>query len=673
MTTLPSTFEPFVPPDTKTRELTPKSIFFGVLFAAIFGVSSVYLALRAGMTLGGSISIAVIAVGLLKRFGKTTLLENNMVQSIGSAGESMAGGIIFRISGFLFLIEGAKYFTYSQIVTCAIIGGLLGILFMIPLRRSLIVKEHHKLLYPEGKACAEVLIAGEKQGPVMKPVLWGSLVGTIYWVLMQFLGLWKEVPYIIHRAANDRYPNAILNIEVTPEYLGIGYIVGLRTTFQIFIGSMFTWLILVPFLSAWPQVGVWLGGKDVAGMLHNLGVPIGTILGPPTGAQVHSAYGKFIAIGAVIFAGVGTLIRTIPVIVASFKNAVESLKARTLRIQLRTDKDIPIGAVILGIVALVILMPFFPYLPGKFPLSILISLLIILFSFFFVTVSSRLVGVVGYSMEPTGPMMYTTVMITCVIFFLLKLTHASHQPMVLMIAAIAITAAGNAGATSQDLKTGFLVGATPWKQQIGLIVGVVISTLLVGGIVILIDRSIPGVSHAIGYLAPGEDAPKFAAPAANLVAILIQAFFSEKIPWGLMLLGAMLAGIARMCRLNALAFAAGIYLPMSVTTAMFFGALIRYVVTKREKKNDTPSETKPPTTSELSPGMLYATGLVAAGSIAGMVFGLFGAFFPKQASMFDLGKSYWKSISPWGDYLSVLTFLVLGFLLYQGARRKLRV
>lgn len=660
-----SDFKPYVPPEKKVPEFTLKAIVLGVFFAILFGTSSVYLALCAGLTVGGSIPVAVLVIGIFKRFGKSTILENNLVQTIGSAGESVASLSVFTVITYIFLREGGYYFNYIQLATLAIIGGLLGILFMIPLRRSLIVKEHKTLRYPEGTACAEVLIAGEKQGDIAKPVFIGLFTAGAYWLLMKLVGLWKEIPYVLRRTAQEFYPNATLTMNVTPEYLGIGYIIGPRVTTQMLAGSLFAWLVLIPLFSKFPQLALWLKAKDVHSTLIDLGLSTGGMQGLPTTAEIHAAYVKYIAVGAVVGAGLITLLKTSPIIIDSFRNVVDSLRGRRIQTQKRTEKDLPLWLVLPGAIILALLVGILPHLPGKFPSSLVLSLLVVIFGFFFVAVSSRFVGVAGYTVEPVTPMVFTTVMVSCLIFVLLGWTSDNYQVMVVPIAAAVCIAAGNAGATSQDLKTGFLIGSTPRRQQLGLLIGVILSGLVVGGTILLVDRSIPHVPHAIGYIAPGQDAPKFGAPQASLLSMLIKAVLGGKMAWGLVLLGIGLAVIVELSGAMALSVAAGMYLPLSTITAIFAGSMVRWLATRKSNQGSLPKKE-----SELSKGMLYATGLVAGGALTGMIIGFFQGFLPDIAKKVDLGKEYWKAINPWGEYLALLAFVLLGLTLYRYAKKE---
>lgn len=671
----PSAFQPYVPRSEQIPEFTWRAVLLGLLFAILFGVASVYLALRAGMTVAASIPISVLAIGLRTRRSKRTILENNLIQTIGSIGGSIAGNMIYTTVAFLFLAEGTSYFGYIQLVTLAFIGALLGILLMVPLRRSLIVKEHGTLLYPEGKACAEVLIAGEQRGNLAKPVFWGAAVASLYWVGMKLLGLWNRVPHLIHQSPSGFYPNATFPMEVAPEYLGIGYIIGPKASVQIFVGGLFTWLVLIPLFSAYPSIATWLGAPDVATILRELfKTPLKDIHNPPSAGNIHAAYVKLIALGAVVGAGVLTLLKTFPVIVGSFRTVLETLRSKRETNHLRTEKELPMRLVVIGAVVLVLAIAFLPQLPGAFPRSLVLSLVVLVCAFFFVTVSSRFVGVVGYSVEPVSSMMFTTAMGTCLLFFALGWTKEAHQLMVVAVGALVCLSAGISGATSQDLKTGFLLGATPYKQQIGLIISVLVSSLVVAGVVILVDGSLPKVPHAIGYLAPDQETPDLNAPQATLLAMLIKVGLGGKMIWGLVLLGVGLAVVFQLTGATALSIAAGMYLPLSTTSVIFLGALIRWVAERRRKAEATKAAGGP-NDKELSKGTLYATGLVAGGALMGMFLGLFPKLaawihVPKLPVWLNLGHEYWKTLGPWSHVLSLSVFAMLGITLYGYARKK---
>lgn len=678
MNTKAQSFQPFVPPEQQMPEMTAKAVFSGILFAVLFGMTSIYLALSAGFTPGGSIPIAVISIAVLKKLGKSSILENNMVQTIGSAGESIASGVVYTVPALIFLqlSGGDRYFKYSQILTVAIIGGFLGILFMVPLRRSLIVREHGTLRYPEGTACAEVLIAGDKQGQLVKPIFGGATTAIVYWILMKILGLWNELPYLLHRHQKQLYPNAMLRVDITPEYLGIGYVIGPRAAIQIVMGGLLAWLVFVPAFSAWPSLVTWFGGKQAYLFLLDLGLmrpeqlPIetatsGGMLLPsiplPDAETIHRADVKWIGVGAVVTAGIITLFKTIPTILASFRNAFSIVKEARVRTILRTEKDIPLWVILLIAGGVLTAVAVAPNLPGKFPWSLVLSAVVLVFGFIFVTASSRFVGEVGYSNEPVTPFSFTTVMGACLLFLALGWTTSEYHVWIVLIASVVCIAAGNAGATSQDLKTGFLLGATPWKQQAGLIIGVAVSASVVGVTLMLVDHSIPGIRHAIG--APGT---RYQAYQASILAMFVKAGLTGQLPWKLMLLGSFLSIVAELCGAVSLLVAAGIYLPISTSLALFAGGMIRWISSPK-KKQANPVQNH--ADQELSPGMLYAAGMVAGGAIAGMLIGFLHGFVRGSEGTLSIGKQYWLELRPWGDYLALVLFLGLAFGLYRQSRR----
>jgi putative OPT family oligopeptide transporter len=441
----PAPFQPHVAPEANIAELTVKAVVLGAVFAVIFGAASVYLALKAGLTVSASIPIAVLSIAVFKKLGRSTILENNMVQTIGSAGESIASGVVFTLPALLFLSGGEKYFQYLQIMVLAAVGGALGVLMMVPLRRSLIVKEHGNLPYPEGTACADVLIVGEKGGTLAKRVFAGVYIAIVYKLLMSVLGLWKDVPSF-RTSAHAAFPNAVLDSEITPEYLGVGYIIGPRISAEMFSGGVMSWLVLIPLISLFVPEARRIDD------LHALGFSDAWIAHHEIPEQIYRAYIRYIGAGAVACAGVMTLLRSLPTIVTSFRDSVRDLRAGSegAKSRKRTERDLPITVVVGGAIALVAIIAFLPNLPGAFPGSLLTGLLVVVFGFFFVTVSSRIVGIIGASSNPVSGMTIATLMATCLVFVAIGWTGDLYQAMALMVGGIVCIAAANAGATSQD-------------------------------------------------------------------------------------------------------------------------------------------------------------------------------------------------------------------------------
>ncbi len=592
-------FKPFIADGARINEFTPKAILLGAFFAILFGAATVYLALRAGVTVSASIPIAVLSIAVFKRIG-STILENNIVQTIGSAGESVAAGIVFTVTGFLFLSAGAggdAFFRYWPIMMLALAGGFLGVLMMIPLRRSLIVQEHGNLAYPEGTACAEVLVAGEKGGAMARLVFGGLWAAMIYKAFNSVLGFFKEIPsYVTSRAA--ALPNATVNCEIVPEYLGVGYIIGPRVAGIMVSGSILGWMALTPLLS------MFVTEPQLHDQLRSLGFTQHWIDTHGLNEQFYRGYIRLIGAGAVAMAGIMSLARTMPTIYASFRDSVKSLRrgagAASAR---RTERDIPINFVAIGSLVLALgIALFMPGLPTRFPGSLLLAVLIIAFGFFFVTVSSRIVGIIGTTSNPISGMTIATIMGTCMLFIAVGWAGDAYQTAALVIGAIVSTAAANAGATSQDLKTGFIVGATPWRQQVGFIIGVFASAFAIGGTLFLMH-------HSPSFGPIGSD--KLPAPQGTLMATLIQGILGQKLQWGFVFVGAGLAIAVQVMGISALAWAVGAYLPLSTTMPIFVGGVVRFVVEKMTGREEQESE--------VSSGMLYSTGLVAGGSVAGVL------------------------------------------------------
>jgi putative OPT family oligopeptide transporter len=641
-------FKPYVPASESPPEFTAKAIILGAVFGIIFGAATVYLALKAGLTVSASIPIAVLSIAVFKKLGKSTILENNIVQTIGSAGESIAAGVVFTLPALLFLSDGEHFFRYVQIATLAAVGGILGILFMVPLRRSLIVKEHKNLPYPEGTACADVLIVGEKGGNLAKRVFAGVYTALVYKLGMSIFGMWTDSPTIA-TGPKSRFPNATLNGEITPEYLGVGYIIGPRIAGEMFSGGVLSWLVLIPLIS------LFVPDAQRIADLHALNLDDKWIGAHTVAQQVYAAYIKYIGAGAVCCAGVMTLVRSLPTIVNSFRDSMRDLRGGVGGAsQKRTERDLPLTWVVGGAIALVLIIALLPNLPGTFPGSLFIGLLVVVFGFFFVTVSSRIVGIIGSSSNPISGMTIATLMATCLIFVSMHWTTDMHQSMALMVGAIFCIASANAGATSQDLKTGYLVGATPIRQQMGLIIGVLVSTLVIGGTILLLDHSVPGELHAIG-------SAKMPAPQGTLMATIIKGLLAQKLPWGPVFVGVFLAWMAQLAGAHALSWAVGAYLPISTTAPIWVGGLMKLFADKMRKA---------PEEGEVGPGMLYATGLVAGGSLAGIAIAMLTGFAKPLADKVDLGRFYLPKIGSFGDVLGFAMFGVLCILLLRQARAK---
>jgi len=642
-------FKPYISPIDFIPEFTLKAVLLGSIFGVIFGAATVYLGLKVGLTVSASIPIAVLAISIFKKLGKATILENNMVQTIGSAGESVAAGVVFTVPALLFLAGGEAYFQYFQIFVLALVGGVLGVLFMVPLRRALIVKEHGNLPYPEGTACADVLVAGEKGGQLAKNVFYGLGIAFLYKGFMSILGLWKDVPqYVFGRSS--ALPNGTVNAEITPELLGVGYIIGPRIAGIMVAGGVLSWLVLIPLITL-------LGDNLTAPMAPETTMLISEM----SPSQIWSKYIRYIGAGAVTFGGIITLIKTLPTIVTAFKDSFKDLRSRnaqTAATQVRTEKDVPLIFVVVGSIVLVLLMAVLPNVPTNF----LSAIMIVVFGFFFVTVASRIVGLIGSSSSPVSGMTIATLMATSLIFIGIGWTGDFYQPIALVVGSIVCIAAANAGATSQDLKTGFLVGATPVKQQIGLLIGVLVSTVAIGFTLLLLHDTL-----GIGIVTEEHPNP-LPAPQAMLMSTVIKGLLSQNLPWGLVLAGMGLSAVVELCGVSSLAFAVGAYLPLSTTSPIFIGGLIKSIADRVANRKGEESE--------VSSGALFSSGLIAGGALTGILVAvLLGtsvntADGPKSV-IGAIHDSVHSVIPEGGDLISIIMFAILGFVVFSFAKKKI--
>jgi len=684
-----SNIKPFVSPETKMAELTVKSVLTGAAFGIIFGASTVYLALKAGLTVSASIPIAVLAITLGRRFLKTTILENNIIQTTGSAGESIAAGVVFTLPGFLFLSEpgSASYFNYFTILILAIVGGILGTLMMIPLRRSLIVKEHGTLPYPEGTACASVLKAGERGGEFAKTAFMGLGFAFVYATLQKIFHVIAEQPSFSTQQANKTFPSARISGEITPEYMGVGYIIGPKIAGVLVAGGVLSWFVFTPLLASLLNDH----GSLIAAQLVKLGYlkDINTAGGPggwdpatqgfaDWSQAIYRAYIRQIGAGAVAAGGFITLIKTIPTIISSFKGSLGSLKTSGVegvnetKVP-RTEQDLSIKVVGIGSLILVLIIALLPntLIPGtSIGSKLLLGILVIIFGAFFVTVASRIVGLIGSSNSPISGMTIATLMGTCLIFIAVKWTGYVYEPMALIVGGMICIAAANAGATSQDLKTGYLVGATPKYQQMSLFVGAIVSSLAIGATIKILDQptaemAAQGIQHAIGT-------DKFPAPQGTLMATLIKGILSFNLDWQFVLVGVFIAIVMELCGIKALSFAIGIYLPLSTTLPIFIGGAIRGIVEWRNKRKNIQIS---PEEEDLGKGNLFATGLVAGGALAGVLVAFLFANDAVNAALTKWSAEHGLTGSLGGEgykWLGVAFFAFMGITLYRIAIKRNR-
>ena len=582
-----SSYPPVVPDGTVLPELTAKAIIVGVVVGVVFGAANAYLGLKVGLTVSASIPAAVIGVAVFKALRTGSLLETNIVQTIGSAGESLAAGVIFTLPVLFLWNESPGFF---PIFPLALLGGLLGVLFMIPLRRFLIVREHGRLTYPEGTACAEVQVAAQAGGTSAALLFVGMAVGGLYQGLMKLLGLWPEEPDV----AFDRggYRSAVGGT-LTPELLGVGYIIGPKVSAVMLAGGAVGWLVIIPLIYLFGQ-----------GAQAPIAPELEVLIPAMDHWTVWNRYLRYIGAGAVAFGGLFTLVRSTPVLIQSFGLALGAIRDGDAGDARRTEQDISLRTVAIGLLVLGTLAAFLPLMqwtpegatePMRAAIGPLAGVAVVIFAFFFVTVSSRIVGLIGSSSNPISGMTIATVLICSLIFGELY-APGQAKVAVLTIGALVCIAAAIAGDTSQDLKTGFLVGATPKKQQIGEVIGVLAAAIAMSTVLALFkDPIISG---------------EFKAPQANLIRLVIDGVLDGNLPWALVFAGMAMAFCVEIMGLPTLAFAVGLYLPIHLATPIMAGGLIRWVV-ERRNRGDELNERR-------EAGVLYGSGLIAGAALVGV-------------------------------------------------------
>ncbi len=774
-------FQPFVPSSESRPEFTLRAVLLGAVFAVLFGAVTVYVGLRAGLTVAASIPISVLSISILRAFGKASILENNIVQTVGNAGQSIASGVIFTLPALIFLgfdLESTRIFAL------ALFGGWLGVLFMIPLRRQLIVEEHGVLVYPEGTACADVLMAGERGGSFASRVFLGLGLGGLYTLFQNdnLFSLWPSGPNYEPDYGGPQHllRGAAIRADCTPEYLGVGYIIGIRVAAIMLAGGVFSWLVLMP--------AIYFFGSHLSGPLYPGTSPISGM----DASTLWRTYVRPMGAGAVAASGLITLLRTAPTILSALTQGVKQMggkKSATPAATARTSHDLPMSAVLGGSALLVVLivafLQFHPVPGAQVGLlaNIAAALLVVVFGFLFVTVSARIVGIVGSSASPVSGMTIATLMATAAIFLVRGWTAPAFGALAITIGGIVCIAASNAGDTSQDLKTGYLIGATPWKQQAAVMAGVIISVFSIGATlnamnnglesfqrlpqpipmtaklyadgvqdkgpfnrnhVALADKS--GLKeeltdahrytllNAIGsttladgkYLlnpatnqieiqwTQGIGSEKAAAPQGKLMATVINGILTRKLPWALVLLGVALVIVIELLGVRSLTFAVGAYLSIATTLAIFVGGVMRWMVDRAmlqhhareaaaryqaalglwhkdregflarypEFDQTNPDHVDPanglpvPTSvtpsldleSEISPGSLYASGLIAAGGIVGLL----GVCVKLYEAATERSIPRFSTHNPlYHDWMSLLMFGLLAFSLYYFARKPL--
>ncbi len=586
-------FKPYIPAEKITPELTVTSVVMGILLAVIFGAANAYLGLRVGMTVSASIPAAVIAMGVIRvMMRKNSILESNIVQTTGSAGESLAAGAIFTLPAlYLWAKEGImEKPDLVEITVIALLGGLLGVFFMIPLKNALIVREHGVLPYPEGQACAEVLLAGEEGGSSAKTVFAGMGFSALFKFIIDGL---KIVPGEVSVEGSAKtYPGAI-GTQIYPAVMSVGYICGPKISSYMLAGGIVSWLILIPIIVIFGATKVMYPEADRA---------IGEIFATDGAYGIWGSYVRYIGAGALAAGGIISLIKSLPLIIRTFRDAIKGLSAGGASVNNRTTQDISMKIVLLAILVLTLLV----WLVPAIPVSLVGAFIVVIFGFFFATVSSRMVGLVGSSNNPVSGMAIATLLIATLILKLTGESGASGMRAAIAIGSIICIVAAISGDTSQDLKTGYLLGATPKKQQIGEIIGVVAAALAIGFTLNLLDT-------AWGF---GSD--QLAAPQATLMKMVIEGIMGGDLPWSLIFIGVGLAVVVEILGIPVLPFAIGVYLPVQLNACIMVGGIVRLVF-DRMKDEDKKKEVT-------NNGILFCSGMIAGEGLVGILLAVLAVF-----------------------------------------------
>jgi putative OPT family oligopeptide transporter len=721
--------QPYIPASQSPAELSPRAIVLGVVLGLVFGASNVYLALKIGLTVSASIPIAVLSITIFRWLGRSTILENNIVQTTGSAADSVSAGVVFTIPAILLM---GYDLDISRVAILAIAGGLMGVLMMIPLRRALIVKEHGNLPYPEGTACAEVLIAGERGGVHAKTVFQAFGIAFTYKFLMTGLRLWQELPGKVLRG----YQNADVRVEVSPELMGVGYIIGPQIAGYLFAGGCLAYVVLMPAIK--------LFGSSMTEPMF------GTtkLIRDMSAGEIRAAFVFYIGAGAVASAGIIALVRSLPTILSAFRAGFADMRSsrlgQAITAKLRTDDDLPISLTVFGSIGLAIVLAFLP----QIGVNLLGGVLIIIFGFFFTTVSSRICGQIGSSANPISGMTIASLIAISLIFLLLGWNQIDDRVRAISIACVIAVAVANGGNTSQDLKTGFLVGATPKRQQIAILIGAIGSALAVGWTLTFLNNayryevpeSRPGfvapasgtspdgnvvvhtetmshfgvggtdsidnnsyqiirvyvetqgvppgkylidpASREIRYVVDpgiggriheyrGHELKRLDSPKATLMALITDGILTHKLPWALVLIGVFLTIAIELMGVQSLPVAVGVYLPITTSAGMFAGGIVRWLV-ERKVRSDNRSLAE----IESGPGVLFASGLIAGGAICGIAVAAIAGWGSARGMSAEwlaekLGLYHTLGGFATSAVVGLVMFAILGGLLYRtGLRRQ---
>jgi len=729
MTAASTAHQPYIPPTQSPAELTPRAIALGVLLGLIFGASNVYLALKIGLTVSASIPIAVLSITIFRWLGRSTILENNIVQTTGSAADSVSAGVVFTIPAILLM---GYDLDISRVAILAIAGGLMGVLMMIPLRRALIVKEHGNLPYPEGTACAEVLIAGERGGIHAKTVFQAFGIAFVYKFLMTGLRLWQELPGKVLRG----YQNADVRVEVSPELMGVGYIIGPQIAGYLFAGGCLAYVVLMPAIKLF-------GSAMTEPMFGTT-----KLIRDMSAGEIRAAFVFYIGAGAVASAGIIALVRSLPTIISAFRAGFADMRSSRLgqavAAKLRTDDDLPISVTVFGSIGLAIVLAFLP----QIGVNLLGGVLIIIFGFFFTTVSSRICGQIGSSANPISGMTIASLIAISVIFLLLGWTQIDDRVRAISIACVIAVAVANGGNTSQDLKTGFLVGATPRRQQIAILIGAIGSALAVGWTLTFLNNayryevpeSRPGfvapasgtspdgnvvvhtetmshfgvggtdsidnnsyqvirvyvetqgvppgkylidrASREIRYVVDpgiggrmheyrGHELKRLDSPKATLMALITDGILTHRLPWALVLIGVFLTIAIELMGVQSLPVAVGVYLPITTSAGMFAGGIVRWLVERKVR-----SDNRSLADIESGPGVLFASGLIAGGAICGIAVAAIAGWGSARGMSAEwlaekVGLYHTLGAFATSAVVGLAMFAILGGLLYRtGLRRQ---
>lgn len=644
-------FEPVIPASKAIAEVTWKALILGSLISVLFGVANAYLGLKFGMTVSASIPAAVISMAVLRLiFGRNvTVLENNIVQTIGSAGESLAAGIIFTIPAFFIWsanqeLAAAGYFhevTKMQIFWMSMLGGALGILLMIPLRKYLVETEHGKLKFPEGTACAEIIVAGDEGGGKARMVFGGIGLGALYQILYDMLRVWPQSPSHDFKGV---LKGGTIGIDATPTLLGVGYIIGPRISALMLSGAVLGYLGIGPLLGY------------IGNMVPDLILAPGTIpISEMSTGQLRNFYIKYLGVGAVVVGGFISLIKSFPVIISSFSKGFGQLLGKRVAEEepVRTDRDLPMKWILLGVTGVVIAIWL---LPGT-ELHLLGAALAVLFGFFFVVVAARIVGIVGSSSSPVSGMTIATLLVTCLILLYFGIEGVAGMVTAMSVGAIVCIAVCLSGDIAQDLKTGYLLGATPWKQQLTEFVGLFFPAIIMGFTVYYLGE-------VFGFVEGMTDRPPLLAPQANVMATVVQGIMNANLPWQPIIVGGFIALAVELLGISSLPFAIGLYLPLSLSTPIMTGGLVALLVEKLSGKEEYKSRNLA--------GILFSSGLVAGGALVGVTVAFMVGGWPRYAEFYDQRQDLYNSLTgSYGPWLALLAFALMTLVLARRAFKTL--